>query len=94
MPRRKCDSDVTDARDTTPRGPKRTSTPAPVWPKVGDFVRCMWSETRTFEGIVIDARDRGWKPPMLTVLTRDGERMMLSSPHVVIMARRRKRRKR
>jgi hypothetical protein len=54
----------------------------------------MWSETRTFEGIVIDSRDRGWKPPMLTVLTGDGERMMWSSPHVVIMARRRKRRKR
>jgi hypothetical protein len=94
MPRRKCDSDVTDARDTPPRGRKRTSTPAPVWPKVGDFVRCKWSETRTFEGIVIDARDRGWKPPMLTILTGDGERMMWSSPHVVIMARRRKRRKR
>jgi hypothetical protein len=30
---------------------------------------------------------------MLTVLTKDGERMMLSSPHVVIMARRRKGRK-
>ena len=94
MPRRKCDSDVTDVRDTPSRGRKRTSTPAPVWPKVGDLVRCMWSETRMFEGIVIDARDRGWKPPMLTVLTKDGERMMWSSPHVVIMARRRKRRKR
>ena len=94
---RKCDSDVTHARGTPPRGRKRTSTPAPVrpvWPKVGDLVRCKWSETRTFEGIVIDALDRGWKPPMLTVLTGDGERMMLSSPHVVIMARRRKGRKR
>ena len=94
---RKCDSDVTHARGAPPRGRKRTATPAPVrpvWPKVGDLVRCKWSETRTFEGIVIDALDRGWKPPMLTVLTGDGERMMLSSPHVVIMARRRKGRKR
>jgi hypothetical protein len=94
MPRRKCDSDVTDARAPPPRGHKRTGTPAPVWPRVGDLVRCTWSEERMFEGIVIDARDRGWKPPMLTILTADGERMMWSSPNVIIMARRRRRRKR
>jgi len=46
------------------------------------------------EGIVIDAQDRGWKPPMLTILTHGGERMMLSSPHVRIISNRRRRRRR
>jgi hypothetical protein len=53
----------------------------------------MWTDTRVVEGIVIDARDRGWKPPMLTILTHDGERMMLSSPHVRIISNRRRRRR-
>lgn len=89
MPRRKCDNDVTDARPPPVQGPTRK----PVWPRVGDLVSCMWTDTRVVEGIVIDARDRGWKPPMLTILTHDGERMMWSSPHVRIISNRRRRRR-
>ena len=90
MPRRKCDSDVTDARAPPPRGPARR----PVWPRVGDLVRCVWTDTRVIEGIVIDARDRGWKPPMLTILTNDGERMLWSSPNVKVISNRRRKRRR
>jgi len=91
MPRRKCDSDVTDVRKRTRTGaPKRTATPAPDWPREGDLVRCTWTEDRIIEGIVIEVRDRGWNPPMLTVLTNKGERMMLSSPSVSVLSRRRR----
>ena len=86
-PRRKCDSDVTDARAPPPRGPACK----PVWPRAGDLVRWAWTDSRVVEGIVIDAQDRGWNPPMLTILTHNGERMMCSSPNVTIVSNRRRR---
>jgi hypothetical protein len=92
MPRSKCDSDVTDVsgRRTRTGAPKLTLVDPPVWPLVGDLVQCTWTDERIIEGIVIEARDRGWKPPMITVLTKDGERIMWSSPSVRILARRRR----
>lgn len=91
MPRSKCDTDVTDARKRTPAGaPKLTQARLPEWPRVGDLVQCMWTEDRIIEGIVIEAKDRGWKPPMITVLTKDGERIMWSSPSVRVISRRRR----
>lgn len=85
-PRRKCDNDVTHA----PAGPRGPPACKPVWPRTGDLVSWAWTDSRVIEGVVIDAQDRGWNPPMLTILTYSGERMMCSSPHVRIVSNRRR----
>jgi hypothetical protein len=57
---------------------------------VGDLVSLEWTPDRIIEGIVIAARDCGWKPPMLTILEGDGSMMMCSSPDVKVISRRKK----
>ena len=106
MPR-KCVTRVTDAsgpRRPAPirgaRAPVQARSPAgapaskPDWPRVGDLVALMWTEKKVIEGIVIDARDRGWEPPVLTVLENGGGTIMWSSPNVRIISRRKRRRSR
>ena len=98
MPRNKCVTRDTDASAPPPRGrarartgaPKPAGAPLPEWPRTGDLVQCMWTEDNIIEGIVIDARDRGWNPPMITIITGDGEKFMWSSPNVRILSRRRR----
>lgn len=100
------DTDASTSRKRAPRtgarGPPRVrpapppgaSASKPDWPRVGDLVALMWTDQRIMEGIVIDARDRGWDPPMLTVLENGGGTLMWSSPNVRIISRRKRRRRR
>ncbi len=98
MPKTKCVTRDTDASTTSvpPHGGARTGTPKltlaqpPEWPRTGDYVQCMWAENKIIEGIVIEARDRGWEPPMITIITGDGEKLMWSSRNVRILSRRRR----
>lgn len=96
MPRNKCVTRDTDASAPPPRGRNaqvtlfQSGAPLPEWPRTGDLVQCMWTEDKIIEGIVIDARDRGWNPPMITIITGDGEKFMWSSPNVRILSRRRR----
>ncbi len=80
------------------QAPVRTPAGAPAskpdWPRVGDLVALMWTDKKVIEGIVIDARDRGWGPPVLTVLENGGGTIMWSSPNVRIISRRKRRRSR
>ena len=96
MPR-KCVTRVTDAsgpRRPAPIRGARAPASKPDWPRVGDLVALMWTEKKVIEGIVIDARDRGWEPPVLTVLENGGGTIMWSSPNVRIISRRKRRRSR
>ena len=72
------------------RGAPRAPAEKPDWPRVGDLVSLEWTPDRIIEGVVIDARDRGWDPPMLTVLDRRGGTVMCTSPSVRVISRRKK----
>lgn len=97
MPPRKCDSDVTDAPKAParkrPRGgtrkPARTGVQPPDWPRKGDLVEIEWLGGSTI-GIVLEAKDNGWGAPEITLLRDGGGVIKWSSPHVKVLARRRK----
>jgi hypothetical protein len=97
MPRRKCDSDVTDARKaparTGPRGGTRKRTRSdvqrPDWPRKGDLVECEWAGGATV-GVVLEANDNGWTAPEITLLKDDGVIVKWHSPRVRVISRRRR----
>lgn len=72
------------------QGAPRVPSEKPDWPRVGDLVSLEWTPDRIIEGVVIDVRDRGWDPPMLTVLDRRGGTVMCTSPSVRVISRRKK----
>lgn len=101
MPPRKCDTDVTDApkapvRERPRKGPRggtrkptRTGVQPPDWPRKGDLVEIGWLGGAT-TGVVLEVKDNKWGAPEMTLLTDAGHVIKWSSPHVKVLARRRK----
>lgn len=67
-----------------------TGVEKPDWPRVGDLVRYELTIERRIIGLVVESTEYGWGAPVLRVLADDGSLILVSSPKVQVLSRRRR----